>query len=207
MRFRPPALLLIGFGIGPVLLAAGCGGDGAADGPGGTLVNIQPTSFVVKEPETSTTTTTIAFTEAIVGGTAPLEQVYIVEPDDSLSRIASIHDITMELLVSYNATVWPEGAAHVFLVGEEVKIPPGAKIPGTATATDSGTAGETDTPADGTSVPGVGCQHTIVGGEFPNRVANQYDITVDELIAANPGGVMDTFLVGAVLNIPANGTC
>ena len=31
--------------------------------------------------------------------------------------------------------------------------------------------------------------------------------TVDELYAANPGGVMDTFLIGAVLVIPAGADC
>ncbi len=209
MRFRPRALVIIGFGIGPVLLAAGCGGSGGtADGPGDVLVNIQPTSFVTKEPETSTTTTTIVFTEGIVGGTTPLEQVYIVQPGDSLSRIASIHDITMDVLVSFNAAVWPEGATHVFLVGDKVKIPPGAKVPSTATDTGTETGTEASTPADGTSVPGVGCEHTVVANDNPTRVAKKYGVTVDELAAANSSNsAYLSFQLGSKINIPANGTC
>ena len=205
MRFRPRALVIIGFGIGPVLLAAGCGSDGGvADGPGDVLVDIQPSSYVTKEPETSTTTTTIVVVDLVAGETSPLEQIYIVQPGDSLSRIASIHDITMDALVSYNATVWPEGATHAFFVGDEVKIPPEAKIPGTAT--DTGT--EAATPADGTSVPGVGCEHTVVANDNPTRVAKKYGVTVDELAAANSSNsAYLSFQLGSKLNIPANGTC
>jgi LysM repeat protein len=210
MRFRPQALLIIGFGIGPVLLAAGCSGDGSADGPGGTLVNIQPTSFVVKEPETSTTTTTIAFTAVVAGGRSPTEQTYIVQPGDSLSLIASIHDITSEVLVSYNAVAWPEGAAHTFFPNEEVKIPPDSKIPGTATDADTGTAGETDTgggtPATGTTANGGECPttYTVAAGDTSRiKVAAKFDLTYQQLDAANTGTPgYANFVVGTVITVP-----
>ena len=209
MRFRPRALVIIGFGIGPVLLAAGCGGSGGtADGPGDVLVDIQSTSYVTKEPETSTTTTTIVVADLVAGETSPLEQIYIVQPNDGPSKIASLYDITQERLFSYNAAAWPEGTAHVFFVGDEVKIPPGAKIPGTATDTGTETGTEAATPADGTSVPGVGCEHTVVANDNPTRVAKKYGVTVDELAAANSSNsAYLSFQLGSKINIPANGTC
>ncbi len=206
MRFRPPALLIIGFGIGPVLLAAGCGGDGSADGPGGTLVNIQPTSFVVKEPETSTTTTTIAVTEAIVGGTSPLEQVHTIQSGDNLSKIAELYGQTVDAIINYNG--WTDGIAHLLLPDATMLIPPGAKIPGTATETDTGVETDTggDTPATGTTANGGECPttYTVAAGDTSRiKVAAKFDLTYQQLDAANTGTPgYANFVVGTVITVP-----
>lgn len=208
MHITPRAVVFAAFGVGPLLLAAGCGGS-TPTGSRATIANIQPTSFVEVAPATTTTTTTTIAVdpESLVAGTiSPVEQIYTVKSGDSLSKIAGMHEITMDQLINYNS--WTDGISHFLGIGDQVKIPPGALIPGTGTSTDtgagSGTDGGTDT-ADTT--PGAGCTHTIAAGEFPNKVARQYGISVDELYAANPGGVMDTFLIGAVLVIPAGGDC
>lgn len=213
MQITPRAVVLAAFGVGPLLLAAGCGGT-TPTGAGATIANIQPTSFVEIPPATTTTTTTTVPQDDLVEGTrSPSEQSYEIQAGDSLGRIASLHDITLEQLINYNE--FPDGAQQLILPGDVIRIPPDALVPGTGTATETETAGETETgteteaeteTAEATET-GVGCTHTIADGEFPNRVANQYDITTEELYAANPGGVMDTFLVGATLNIPANGNC
>ncbi len=209
MQITPRAVIVAAFGVGPLLLAAGCGGT-TATGAQATLARIQPTSFVELPPATTTTTTTIAIDDLGAGSRSPVEQTYTIRAGDSISKIASQHDITMEQLVNYNS--WSDGLDHFLVVGDPVKIPPGALIPGTgpAEAPSSGDAGDSgdssgDESADAPS--GEGCTHTIVQGENPSKVANQYDITVDELRAANPGGVMDTFLIGATLTIPPNGNC
>ncbi len=208
MQITPRAVIVAAFGVGPLLLAAGCGGT-TATGAQATLARIQPTSFVELPPATTTTTTTIAVDD-VEGGRSPVEQTYTVRAGDSISKISSIHDITMEQLVNYNS--WSDGLNHFLVVGDPVKIPPGALIPGTGSAGDSGSGnsggGDPEDSEDSEDTPsGDGCTHTIVQGENPSRVANKYDITVDELRAANPGGVMDTFLVGATLTIPPNGNC
>ncbi|MFW2332852.1 LysM peptidoglycan-binding domain-containing protein, partial [Ilumatobacter sp.] len=190
---------------GPLLMAAGCGGT-SATGAQATMARIQPTSFVELPPATTTTTTTISAEEIAASGISPVEQTYTIQRGDSISRIATIHDITMEQLVNYNS--WSDGLNHFLVVGDPVKIPPGAKIPGSTSAsaapTDD-TGGDDSSSEDESS--GDGCTHTIVQGENPSRVASKYDITVDELRAANPGGVMDSFLIGATLQIPPNGSC
>ncbi len=210
MQITPRAVVLAAFGVGPLLLAAGCGGS-TPTGAGATIANIQPTSFVEIPPATTTsTTTTVPQGELPVGTRSPSEQAYEIQGGDSLGKIAGLYDISLEQLINYNQ--FPDGANQLILPGQTIKIPPDALVPGTATETDTGTDTATD-PDPGTddttedTATGVGCTHTIAEGEFPNKVASQYDITTDELYAANPGGVMDTFLVGATLNIPANGNC
>ncbi len=211
MQITPRAVALAAFGVGPLLLASGCGGSTPA-GARSTIANIQPTSFVEIEPATTTTTSTTIVVDpaSLVAGTvSPIEQIYTVKGGDSISKIAGLHNISMEQLTNYNS--WTDGTSHFLGIGDQVKIPPGAMIPGTATpATETATDPGTDDPNNGTAeeaATGDGCTHTIAKDEFPNKVARQYGISVDELYAANAGGVMDTFLVGAVLNIPAGGDC
>jgi LysM repeat protein len=207
MQITPRAVIMAAFGVGPLLMAAGCGGT-SATGAQATMARIQPTSFVELPPATTTTTTTLSAEQIELSGISPVEQIYTIQRGDSISRIASVHDITMEQLVNYNS--WSDGLNHFLVVGESVKIPPGAKIPGSTSASDSSSSsGDTggDDASDEDESSGDGCTHTIVQGENPSKVANKYDITVDELRAANPGGVMDSFLIGATLTIPPNGSC
>jgi len=208
MKITPRALVVAAFGVGPMLLLASCGGT-TATGARATIANIQPTSFVEIPPATTTTTTTLPADGSLPAGTrSPVEQTYTIQAGDSLGKIAALFDITLDQLVNYNQ--FANGANQLILPGEQIKIPPDALVPGTAPAapdsgTDSGTDAGTDTGED--TATDEGCTHTIVQGENPSRVARQYDITVDQLIAANPGGVMDTFLIGATLQIPAGASC
>lgn len=210
-----PSLISALVGGSLLLLLAGCSGE--ASGARTTIGTVQTTSYVVEDPVTTTTTTTLPSGVTVPGGEiSPVEQSYVIVSGDSIYRIADLHGITPDVLINYNG--WTDGLGHFLVVGETVKIPPNSKVPGTGSSDTGGgdtgvDTGGGDTGVDtGTSPPtsaagGTACQHTIVAGENPSKVANKYGITVDELRAANPGGVMDTFLVGAVLNIPSNGTC
>jgi len=210
MKFSPRAVVFAAVGVGPLLLAAGCVGS-SPTGASATIANIQPTSFVEIPPATTTTTTTTTVPAggAPEGTRSPTEQTYEIQGGDSLGKIAALYDITLEQLINYNQ--FPDGANQLILPGDTIRIPPDALVPGTATdtGTDTGTDSGGDDGDDGgdDGDAGVGCTHTIVEGENPSKVANQYDITTEELFAANPGGVMDNFLIGDTLNIPANGTC
>jgi LysM repeat protein len=199
MQFKSSALVFAAFGVGPLLLAAGCG-DSSGDGAGSLLTPIQPSSYVTIEPATTTTTTTIFFDPD--GTISPVEQRYIVVTGDSLSKIAERYDISVDALINYNG--WDDGTNHLLLSGDVILIPPNTLIPGTSSAGsgDSGSA-TPDEPDDGT-----GCTHTISAGENPTKVAGKYGLTYDQLQAANP--FMDfttTFIVGDVLTIPPEGNC
>jgi LysM repeat protein len=61
---------------------------------------------------------------------SPVEQLYVVVAGDSLVGIAETFGIGLDVLVAYNE--WPEGVAHPIFVGDEVRIPPDAFVPGGA---------------------------------------------------------------------------
>jgi len=203
MQVKSSALALAAFGVGPLVLAAGCGGS-TGDGARATISPIRPSSYVTIQPATTTTTTTI-FVDPNTPGVpqiSPVEQTYEIESGDSLSKIASQFDISVDVLCNYNG--WDDCPGHLLLPGASVLVPPDTPILGSdgeAAAGDSATdtVGESDGPA---------CTHTIVSGENPTRVARTYDLTFDQLQLANP--FMDfrtTFVVGDTLNIPPEGTC
>jgi LysM repeat protein len=203
---RARALVVAAFAAGPLLLVAGCG-DSTASGSRSTLTPIQGSSYVTIVPATTTTTTTLAPEQIAATGISPTEQTYTVQGGDSISRIASIHDITMDVLVNYNG--WTDGLNHFLGVGDTVLIPPGSKIPGAAPASSGDeVATGNDTTAEEPAATGEGCQHTIVEGDNPTRVAAKYGITVDELANANLNNpVWNTFLIGSQLTIPPGGDC
>ncbi|MEO6653565.1 MAG: LysM domain-containing protein [Ilumatobacteraceae bacterium] len=212
MQISSRAAVVAAFGVGPLLLLAGCGGSTTNAGPDATLARIQPTSFVELPPVTTTTTTSLPI-DGAGGGIATGEQMYVVQANDGASRIASLHGITMDQLFAYNE--WPEGRSHVFQVGEQVRIPPGGEIPGTPVqSADSGTGstGDTSPPADAgtttdTAAPaGDGCPttYTIKSGDNTRiGVANQFGISYEQMDAANantPGYA--SFVVGTQITIP-----
>ena len=122
---------VIAIGLAPAILIAACGSgdDETANTP---LVAIQPSSYVVKEP--ATTTTTIAPDAAAEGGISPVEQLYTVVAGDALASIANKFGITIDVLVAYNE--WPEGISHPIYPGDEIRIPPDSKIPSVADEED-----------------------------------------------------------------------
>ena len=207
MRF-PRALAFAALAASPILSLTSCGGD--AEGAKTTLGTVQTTSYVVEDPVTTTSTTTIP--SATPGGQVdPNEQIHVVVAGDSVYKIASLYGITPDALVNYND--WPEGINHPLFQGDQVKIPPNSQVPSASPATQapsSSGGGDTGGGTTQTSAPasGVGCTHTIVSGDNPTRVAKKYNITVDELAAANAGNpAYQNFLIGSSLSIPANGTC
>jgi LysM repeat protein len=211
MRF-PRTLAFVALAAAPVLSLTSCGGD--AEGAKTTLGTVQTTSYVVEEPVTTTSTTTLP-TATPEGQVDPNEQIHVVVAGDSVYKIASMYGITPDALVNYNS--WSEGINHPLFQGDEVKIPPNSQVPsqtpasGSTTGSTGGggdTGGDGDSPETTAAPSGAGCTHTVVENDNPTRVANKYGITVDELAAANAGNsAYQTFLIGSSLTIPANGTC
>ncbi len=135
----------------------------------------------------------------------------MIQANDTLFKIATLYDVEIETICSYNS--WSEciDPPHLLLPGDEIQIPPDALVPDPGASTATETPTETPTDSGDTSEEtetGTGCTHTIAAGENPTKVANQYDLTYEQLQAANPG--MDfttTFVVGDVLTIPPEGNC
>jgi LysM repeat protein len=213
MNLRSRTVVAVALACAPLALSA-CGGqNGEAADSDSTLQYVPTTNYVLQEPATTTTTTTtLPSSTPEEGARSPGEQTYQIQANDSLSKIASRFDVEMQLICEYNA--WSDciNPPHLLLPGDEILIPPNAALVAAGDAATEPASTEEDsidTADDGaTASEGEGCLHTIVQGDNPSRVANEYDITVEELSAANTGNpVWNTFLIGSTLNIPANGDC
>lgn len=209
-RFAPVVL-----GVMPALALVGCG-DSGGEGAAATLVNIQGSSYVTLPPATTTTTTTTPEAENADGRpVSDTEQTYTVQGGDSVSAIADRYGLESETLANYNQ--WSDGIFHAIFPGDTVLIPPQSIIPSAAPAAsqsasdadaDAGAGEEAAESGDEESESsGDGCTYTIVANDNPSKVASQFGITVDQLVAANDASVMSTFLVGAELTIPPGGDC
>jgi LysM repeat protein len=203
-------LLFTALAAAPALSISGCGED--ATGSRTTLAEVQASSYVVRDPVTTTTTTTIATSSGVPGETVPGEQSHTVQSGDSVYKIANQYGIEPTVLANYNS--WPEGINHFLSVGDIIKVPPGAQVPDSGdTDTSDGTdASVTETEPDTddtTAAPaGIGCEHTVVAGDNPSRLAEQYEVTLDELDAVNADNpAYGHFQLGSQIHIPANGTC
>ena len=174
---------------GPALLFAGCGDD--ADGARTTLAEIEPSSYVVKEP--ATTTSTLAPGQVDAEGRSPTEQEYTIQSGDYPLRIANEYGITVDELANYNEWTPPNYADFPF-PGTVIKIPPNALVPGAS----SGSTDEEEPPAEEetqeptTTLPGSDTctegTYTITENDTSRlSVAEQFDVTVDQLDAANAG--------------------
>jgi LysM repeat protein len=209
MRSKSRVLIVAATAAVPLLLVTACGGGGTTAGSGNNLTPITGSSYVTIEPATTTTTTTLPAGETPEGpepgSISQQEQIYVVQPNDGPAKIASLFGITMEQLFNYNQ--FPNGENHVFLVGEEVRIPPGSNVPGAAAATTvPPTGGGTET-ADPGEVTGDGdCPTTYVIQSTDTsriRVADRFGITFEQMDAANvntPG--YQNFIVGTPITIP-----
>jgi LysM repeat protein len=207
---------VIAVGLAPAILIAACGTtDDTTDNT--PLVAIQPSSYVVKEP--ATTTTTIAADVAAEGGISPVEQLYTVVAGDALASIANKFGITIDVLVAYNE--WPEGISHPIYPNDEIRIPPDSKIPSVAdeedaetddTSTDAtsdteSTDGETESTDAPPSGSGEDCEtgeYTIAADDTTRlKVAEKFDVTVEALDAANAGTAgYSSFYPGLKIVIP-----
>jgi len=209
MQIRSRALGAVVFAAAPLLLVTACAGGGSAGDAGNNLTPITGSNYVTIEPATTTTTTTsppVDVNALEPGQVSPQEQIYTIKSGDSLSKIASLYGVEMQMICSYNQ--WPDcGGDHLLLPGDAIRIPPDSLIPTDGASTDAPTTG--DSAADsGDAATGDGCTHTIEADENPTRVANKYDLTYDQLQAANPGiDFTTTFVVGTVLTIPPEGNC
>ncbi len=187
MVLRPFGVLALG--AAAVLSLVGCGED--ATGARTTLVDIQPSSYVTRPPVT--TQPPEAETTLPEDGRSPVEQTYTIQAGDLPFRVADRFGISLEELVNYNNET-PGFAA--FIVGAEILIPPNALVPGATAATgetatgDAGTGDAAATPSATTTLPPAGeCttgKYTITAEDTTRTaVANRFDVTVDQLDAAN----------------------
>ena len=90
--------------------------------------------------------------------------------------------------------------ADVISIGQQFVIPTGSGGgTGTGTAAGASTAGATGTTsADGST-------YTVASGDSLASIANRFNVSLDDLLAANPAiENQDVISIGQVINIPSS---
>lgn len=216
MTVRSRGVVAAALACAPLVLLSACGtSGGSAEGARSTLQYVPTTNYVLREPATTTTTTAAPAAETPAGGTSPGEQTYQIQANDSLSKIASRFEVEMQAICDYNQWSTCINPPHLLLPGDEILIPP---LAATVSSTDDGdteaavaaddSIDTDDDGADADDEAGEGCTYTIEANDTPAGVASDYDITFQQLQAANPSRDFQSwFLVGASINIPPEGSC
>ncbi|MET0145259.1 MAG: LysM peptidoglycan-binding domain-containing protein [Ilumatobacteraceae bacterium] len=187
-----------------------CGGDSPSSSA--STVPIQPSSYVIKEPVTASTVP-----PAVAGpnaeGRSDGEQTYIVASrNDVPFSIARMYEVDLDELRNFNG--WEEGTYAGFPgIGGAVRIPPGAKYIDPAATTTTAPAATTGTEGDSTDETASGgdrCAPTYVveSGDAPLVITRKFDITLDQLNAANTSTAnWPNLYTGATINLPPPADC
>jgi len=119
---------------------------------------------------------------------------YVVESGDTLSEIANANGLATAELAEANGL----SVKAVLQVGQELVIPvPLEETAGPASA--ASVAGTATATAAATSAPLV---HVVRSGEHLGLIAARYDVSMDEIAAANGIGVSSILSIGQELIIP-----
>lgn len=121
--------------------------------------------------------------------------IYEVGPRETLSSIALRYSISVEGMQTFNP-----GMGDVLAAGQIVKVP-GAKLRKLYRVQSSPSATTTVATA-----PAAGKRHLVVSGETLYAIARKYDVSVAELIRANPGLEPDKLAAGQEIIIPGEAT-
>lgn len=130
---------------------------------------------------------------------------YMVKRGDSLSKIANQFDTSVRAIKAANGL-----SSDLIRVGDKLVVPVSSSSTGTSSAM---TAAPSDSISSSFAAPSFSASgartHTVKSGEYPGKIASQYDMTTDELLALN--GITDPrkLQVGKVLKVsgsssPAN---
>ena len=122
---------------------------------------------------------------------------YMVKRGDSLSKIANQFDTSVRAIKAANGL-----SSDLIRVGDKLVVPVSSSSTGTSSAI---TAAPSDSISSSSTAPSFSASgartHTVKSGEYPGKIASQYDMTTDELLALN--GITDPrkLQVGKVLKV------
>ena len=202
--------------IGAIILSS-CGGTESGATQSTIDLSAASTAFVVRPPATTeppTGTAAAGDLDAIVEGT----QEYEVQSGDAPFVLVTRFDVTLEDLLAVNE--WTSASQFPF-PGTVILIPPGGKsvaayLAGATASSEEPTSDtETDTDSGPTeTIPDAGdnCAegtYTIADTDTSRtKVAENFDVTVEALDAANAGTPgYSAFYPGLEIVIPAKSDC
>lgn len=232
MRSR---VLVAGLALAASVALGACGSGSSGNSTGSTIAPLGPTNFVTIPTVPATTTTTLP---PVAGEALAGETTYVIQTGDYPSTIAQKFKVSFQDLLTLNGwNLVGQQVTNFPAVGTEIKIPAGATQPGastgtttapasgattttaaagsgaTTTTTKSSTKATTTTAAAGSTPtnsagPCVEGTYTIQKGDIPINVAKNFDLTVDQLNAANANTKgYKAFPVGLKIIIPKGSNC
>ena len=122
---------------------------------------------------------------------------YMVKRGDSLSKIANQFDTSVRAIKAANGL-----SSDLIRVGDKLVVPVSSSSIGTSSAMSAAPSDSISSSSTAPSFSASGARtHTVKSGEYPGKIASQYDMTTDELIALN--GITDPrkLQVGKVLKV------
>ena len=156
---------------------------------------------------------------------------YTIKDGDTLAGVASRLGIALDDLLTANPGINPGTlrAGQSIKLPQNAEAPPAAAATSTpakgsatakaATSTVAPKATETDAPPAATDTPSgppstplpgvtstpasVGQTYTVQDGDFPAKIAEKFGVTLEDLLAANPGINPTGLHIGDVIVIPA----
>jgi LysM repeat protein len=146
---------------------------------------------------------------------------YTVKDGDTLAGIAAKFGFSLDDLLAAN----PDVSASSLSIGQTLKLPAAPIAPTTILPTTAPATAAAKTPAPATSAPttepataaapsdtpvpaatgtpsSLGQTYTVQAGDYPATIAAKFGITVEALLAANPGIDPTNLQIGQVLIIP-----
>ena len=197
------------------LLFAACGGDDAS-GPTRSTIDLsqESTAFIVRP-----TTPSVTDVDEVPGEVTGNAQEYTVQAGDYPIKVAQQFGVSLDEMVAFNG--WASYGEFPG-PGETILIPPGGVVPGAADeevadeevaaeAADGEEAASEEAVGDTIPEAGDNCgegTHSVVAGDYPLKVAEQYDVTVDALDAANvTNPAYSQWIPGQTIVIPAKADC
>ena len=122
---------------------------------------------------------------------------YMVKRGDSLSQIANQFDTSVRAIKAANGL-----SSDLIRVGDKLVVPVSSSSIGTSSAMSAAPSDSMSSSSTTPSFSASGARtHTVKSGEYPGKIASQYDMTTDELLALN--GITDPrkLQVGKVLKV------
>ena len=122
---------------------------------------------------------------------------YMVKRGDSLSKIANQFDTSVRAIKAANGL-----SSDLIRVGDKLVVPVSSSSIGTSSAMSAAPSDSVLSSSTAPSFSASGARtHTVKSGEYPGKIASQYDMTTDELLALN--GITDPrkLQVGKVLKV------
>lgn len=197
-----PRVALTALAAVAALLLAACGGSSnsalddtdATTGVDGRPIPTATPYARVPEP--------IIVSGSAAGAPSSSQVTYVVEAGDTLSGIAERFDSSVEDIMADNAIT----DATLIFVGQALLIPSGSALVANTPEPPVPAADDADAPPaeDGAAGSNGGSEYEVQPGDTALAVAFRFDVTIDELAAANgttPDG-LNNLQVGDILVIP-----